>query len=47
MHALSKLIPSKLRVIVSIATVVLFSFPALAEVLKVVVNDTIQPISEE
>lgn len=32
---------------ISIAIVALFSFPASAEVLKVVVNDTIQPISEE
>jgi membrane-bound serine protease (ClpP class) len=36
-----------LRFIVSIATVALFSFPARAEILKVVVNDTIQPISGE
>jgi membrane-bound serine protease (ClpP class) len=47
MHSSSKLTGSKLRLIISIATVVLFSFPARAEVLKVVVNDTIQPISEE
>src|ERR1700686_916961 len=38
---------SKLRRIISIAAVVLFSFPASAEILKIVVNDTIQPISEE
>jgi membrane-bound serine protease (ClpP class) len=38
---------SKLRLIVAIASVVLFSFPASAEILKVVVNDTIQPISAE
>src|SRR5258708_15353963 len=36
-----------LRFIVSIATVALFSFPARAEILKVVVNDTIQPVSGE
>src|SRR5206468_4082447 len=29
------------------ASVLLFSFPALAEVLKIVVNDTIQPITAE
>ena len=44
---LSNVIHAKLRVIVSLAIVVLFSFPATAEILKVVVNDTIQPISEE
>ncbi len=38
---------SKLRLIISIAATILFSFPAQAEILKVVVNDTIQPISEE
>jgi membrane-bound serine protease (ClpP class) len=38
---------SKLRLIVNIAVVFLFSFPASAEVLKIVVNDTIQPISAE
>jgi membrane-bound serine protease (ClpP class) len=38
---------SKLRLIVAIASVVLFSFPASAEILQVVVNDTIQPISAE
>jgi membrane-bound serine protease (ClpP class) len=38
---------SKLRLIISLAAIVLFSFPAHAEILKVVVNDTIQPISEE
>jgi membrane-bound serine protease (ClpP class) len=38
---------SKLRLILSLAAAVLFSLPAHAEILKVVVNDTIQPISEE
>ena len=38
---------AKLRLIISLIAIVLFSFPAHAEVLKVVVNDTIQPISEE
>jgi membrane-bound serine protease (ClpP class) len=38
---------SKLRLITSIAAAILFSLPAQAEILKVVVNDTIQPISEE
>jgi membrane-bound serine protease (ClpP class) len=38
---------SKLRLIICIATVVALSFPASAEILKVVVNDTIQPISGE
>ncbi len=38
---------SKLRLIISIAAAVLFSLPAQAEILKVVVNDTIHPISEE
>jgi membrane-bound serine protease (ClpP class) len=38
---------SKLRLIVSLIAIVLFSFRAQAEILKVVVNDTIQPISEE
>ncbi|MGC1646200.1 MAG: nodulation protein NfeD [Candidatus Sulfotelmatobacter sp.] len=38
---------SKLRLIISIAAAILFSLPAQAEILKVVVNDTIQPISEE
>jgi membrane-bound serine protease (ClpP class) len=38
---------SKWHRIITIAVVALFSFPARAEVLKVVVNDTIQPISEE
>ncbi len=38
---------SKLRPIISLIAIVLFAFPAPAEILKVVVNDTIQPISEE
>ncbi len=38
---------AKLRLIISLIAIVLFSFPVHAEVLKVVVNDTIQPISEE
>jgi membrane-bound serine protease (ClpP class) len=38
---------SKLRLIISLIAVVLLSFPAQAEILKIVVNDTIQPISEE
>ena len=38
---------SKLRLIISLAAIVLFSVSARAEILKVVVNDTIQPISEE
>ena len=38
---------SNLRLIISIAAALLFSLPAQAEILKVVVNDTIQPISEE
>src|ERR1019366_8425071 len=33
--------------IITIAIAAIFSFPASAEVLKVVVNDTIQPISQE
>ena len=38
---------SKLRPIIGLIAIVLFAFPAPAEILKVVVNDTIQPISEE
>ncbi len=38
---------SKLPLILCLAAVVFFSFPAHADVLKVVVNDTIQPISAE
>jgi membrane-bound serine protease (ClpP class) len=47
MHPSSIARNSQLRLIIAIAAVFLFSFPARAEVLKVVVNDTIQPISEE
>lgn len=50
MHSSSKVTLkkySKLRLIVSLAIVALFSFPASAEILKVVVDDTIQPISAE
>jgi len=47
MHPSSITRESQLRLIIAIAAVILFSFPARAEVLKVVVNDTIQPISEE
>ena len=47
MHSSSIIRNSKLRLIVSVAAFFLFSFPAHAEILKVVVNDTIQPISEE
>jgi membrane-bound serine protease (ClpP class) len=36
-----------LRLVLSAAMVALWSFPAYAEILKVVVDDTIQPISEE
>jgi membrane-bound serine protease (ClpP class) len=50
MHCSSELatkIYSKLRLILCTATVVALSFPASADILKVVVNDTIQPISGE
>jgi len=47
MHSSSIIKNSKLRLILSVATFFLFSFPIHAEILKVVVNDTIQPISEE
>jgi membrane-bound serine protease (ClpP class) len=47
MHSLSIIRNSKLRLFLSLATFCLFSFPSHAEILKVVVNDTIQPISEE
>jgi len=47
MHSLSTAKNSKLRLIISIASVVLFSFPASAEILKIVIDDTIQPISQE
>src|SRR5271157_4641863 len=47
MHSLSTAKNSKLRLIISIASVVLFSLPASAEILKIAINDTIQPISQE
>jgi len=49
MHSLTPNMKTSLIVhlIVTVAIVVLFSFPARAEILKVVVNDTIQPISGE
>ena len=47
MHSSSAIRNSKLRLITTIAIFAVFSFPASAEILKVVVNDTIQPISEE
>lgn len=47
MHSSSIIRNSKLRLILSVAAFFVFSFPAHAEILKVVVNDTIQPISEE
>jgi membrane-bound serine protease (ClpP class) len=37
----------KLRLIACVIIAVVFTFPASAEILRVVVNDTIQPISEE
>jgi len=49
MHSLTANMKTSLivRLIVTVAIVVLLSFPARAEILKVVVNDTIQPISGE
>jgi membrane-bound serine protease (ClpP class) len=50
MHCSSELTPkiySTWRLVICFATVVALSFPASAEILKVVVNDTIQPISSE
>ena len=49
MHSLTADMKTSLivRLIVTVAIAVPFSFPARAEVLKVVVNDTIQPISGE
>ncbi|HEY6373232.1 MAG TPA: nodulation protein NfeD, partial [Candidatus Sulfotelmatobacter sp.] len=47
MHSSSITRNSKLHLSISLAAIVLFSFPGQAEILKVVVNDTIQPISEE
>ncbi len=38
---------SMLRLIIGIASITLFSFPAAAQILKIVVDDTIQPISAE
>lgn len=35
------------KLLISIATIILFSFPASAKILKIVVDDTIQPISAE
>jgi membrane-bound serine protease (ClpP class) len=46
-HASAKKDHSKLRLIVILVAVVLFSFPASGEILKIVVDDTIQPISAE
>jgi membrane-bound serine protease (ClpP class) len=43
----TKMNRSKLSLILAITIAVLFSFSARAEILKVVVNDTIQPISQE
>lgn len=47
MHSSATMKNSNLRLIIGIAIAVLFSLPARAEILKVVVNDTIQPISAE
>src|SRR5664279_705760 len=47
MQSSSITINSKLRLIISLIAVVAFSFPTSAEIVKVVVNDTIQPISAE
>ncbi len=47
MHSLSKTRSRILKLVLSIATVIFCSFAAPAEILKVVVDDTIQPISEE
>jgi membrane-bound serine protease (ClpP class) len=47
MHFSSIIRNSKLRLIICVAAAVLLSLPVHAEILKVVVNDTIQPISEE
>jgi membrane-bound serine protease (ClpP class) len=47
MHSSAIMKNSNLRLIIGIAILALFSFPARAEILKVVVNDTIQPISAE
>src|SRR5579871_3691422 len=47
MHSLPKTQRWILNGILSLIAVALYSIPASAEILKVVVNDTIQPISEE
>jgi membrane-bound serine protease (ClpP class) len=47
MHSLPKTQRWILKGILSLIAVALYSFPASAEILKIVVNDTIQPISEE
>lgn len=47
MHSSATMKNSNLRLIIGVAIAVLFSLPARAEILKVVVNDTIQPISAE
>ncbi|MGO9085423.1 MAG: NfeD family protein [Candidatus Sulfotelmatobacter sp.] len=48
MHSSSTIMSySKFRLIIGIAAAVLFSFPAQAEILKIVIDDTIQPISQE
>jgi membrane-bound serine protease (ClpP class) len=49
MHSLTADMKTSLivRLIVTVAILVLFSFPTRADILKVVVNDTIQPISAE
>jgi membrane-bound serine protease (ClpP class) len=47
MHSSATMKNSNLRLIIDVAIAVLFSLPARAEILKVVVNDTIQPISAE
>ena len=47
MHSLPKTQRWILKSILSLIALALYSFPASAEILKIVVNDTIQPISEE
>src|SRR5579871_1987921 len=47
MHSLPKTQRWILNGILSLIAVALYSIPASAEILKIVVNDTIQPISEE
>ena len=46
MHSLPKVV-TVLRLFLCLAIIALFVRPASAEILKIVVNDTIQPISEE